>query len=143
MLRSNASLAAREATTLVLWESAVHENGGGWAGPYVPSPSEAAVKALVSNVHRANKSALVYMSMWFASTRNATVYASHVNAWKERFGIDGIYTDGLCQDDWLVACLLRCVFLCLTPGPTTQLCVARQTAHVVLFVIGAGTKKYG
>ena len=103
MLLPNASQAAREATALVLWESAVHANGGGWQGPYVPFPSAAAVKKLVSDVHAAKKDALVYMSAWFSSTRNASVYVDHVRDWKERYAIRGIYTDGLPICDWLTA----------------------------------------
>lgn len=91
MLLPSASPAARNADALVLWEAAVHANGGGWIGPYVPSPSSSAVRQLVKDVHRANKSALVYMSMWFQSTRNASVYAAHVQQWQREYKIDGVY----------------------------------------------------
>ena len=103
MLLPNASQAAQEATAIVLWEAAVHENGGGWVGPYVPAPSAAAVKKLVRDVQLAKKEALVYMSMWFSYTRNASAYISHVRQWKNEYGIDGIYSDGLPVFEWLTA----------------------------------------
>lgn len=103
MLRTNVSQAAREASALVLWEAAVHANGGGWEGPYVPYPSSAAVKQLVGDVLASKKDPVVYMSMWFSYTRNATVYINHVQDWKTRFGIRGIYSDGLPICDWLSA----------------------------------------
>ena len=39
----------------------------------------------------------------YHSTRNATEYIGHVKQWKDEFGIDGIYSDGLPEDDWLCA----------------------------------------
>jgi hypothetical protein len=88
---------------MILWEAAVHEDGDSWPGSYVPNPNASAVKQLVADVQHANKSALAYMSMWFAFSRNASVYANHVREWRDEYGIDGIYSDGLPEDDFLVA----------------------------------------
>eukprot|EP01044_Picomonas_judraskeda_P022930 COSAG03_NODE_5871_length_1158_cov_0.815864_1_plen_380_part_01 len=101
MLSTNCSHAANEASAMVLWEAAVHADGGGWVGPYVPYPSAVAVKQLVGDAIAKKQDPVVYMSMWFSYTRNASVYIEHVRDWKTRFGIRGIYSDGLPICDWL------------------------------------------
>ena len=51
----------------------------------------------------AQKEAVVYMSMWFSYTRNASAYINHVRQWKLEYGIGGIYSHGLPVFEWLTA----------------------------------------
>lgn len=88
---------------LILWNAAPHPWGMSWTGPYPPSPNANAVNETVAKLHSVGVKALPYMSAWFHSGRNATEYLGHVAEWKARFGIDGLYTDGLPEDDWTVA----------------------------------------
>ena len=68
----------------------------------MPFPSDGAVSKLVATFAKNGMRGLPYMSSALASTRNASVYIDHVRAWKERYHIEGCYSDGLAEDDWLV-----------------------------------------
>ena len=43
------------------------------------------------------------MSVCCRNSRNATEYIDYVKAWRDQFGIDGVYSDGLPEYDWLTA----------------------------------------
>lgn len=101
MVGPNASLSY--VNNLILWNAANKQWGMSYRGPFLPTPSQAAVADTVSALHKLGVRALPYMSAWFHSTRNATEYVAHVAAWKDQFGINGIYSDGLPEDDWIVA----------------------------------------
>ena len=90
-------------TSFVMWHAAAKQYGGSSPGPYVPFPSDSAVSTLVDTFAKNGLQGLPYMSCGLASTRNASVYIDRVRAWKERYHIQGVYSDGLAEDDWLVA----------------------------------------
>ena len=46
---------------------------------------------------------MIYMSAGWRNERNATDYIEGVKEWQTKYGIDGVYSDGLPQDDFLVA----------------------------------------
>ena len=98
-----ASPAFENVTSFLLWDAALKVYGGTFVGGYIPYPSSAAVQRGVDTVHRAGKTAMIYMSAGWRNARNATEYIEGVKEWQTKYGIDGVYSDGLPQDDFLVA----------------------------------------
>jgi hypothetical protein len=88
---------------VIMWTAADKQWGMSWDGPYLPNPNRTSVLSLVRALHESNRSALPYMSQWFHTSRNASEYVARVADWKEVYSIDGIYTDGLAEDDWTSA----------------------------------------
>ena len=88
---------------LIVWNAADKRWGMSWTGPYLPDPNRTVVARAINALHARGIRALPYMSAWFHVGRNATEYIGDVAAWKEQYGIDGIYSDGLPEDDFLVA----------------------------------------
>ena len=54
----------------------------------------------------AGKRWLIYASQWFYFSRDAETFAGEAQRWRDVYGMDGIYSDGLAQDDWLSAYVL-------------------------------------
>ena len=54
----------------------------------------------------AGKRWLIYGSQWFYFSRSAETFADEAMRWRDEFGMDGVYSDGLAQDDWLSAYVL-------------------------------------
>ena len=90
-------------TAFLLWDIASKVYAGTFAGPYMPYPNASAVHSSVQTVHSAKKSAVAYMSAGWRNERNASEYIGHVKAWRDEYKIDGVYSDGLPEDDFLVA----------------------------------------
>jgi hypothetical protein len=51
-----------------------------------------------------------YISAWFAYERNASAYVNKVVEWRDNHGMNGVYSDGLPEDEWLVAYVLALVY---------------------------------
>jgi hypothetical protein len=90
-------------TAYVMWHTAAKEYGSSSPGPYEPYPNASEAQRTIDALHASGKAALPYMSAFYHSTRNASEYIGHVKEWKDRFRIDGIYSDGLPEYDWLCA----------------------------------------
>ena len=69
----------------------------------MPYPNASAVHSAVQTVQSAGKSAVAYMSAGWRNERNASEYIGHVTEWRDEYKIDGVYSDGLPEDDFLVA----------------------------------------
>ena len=54
----------------------------------------------------AGKRWLIYASQWFYFSRDPETFAGEAMRWRDEYGMDGIYSDGLAQDDWLSAYVL-------------------------------------
>ena len=78
----------------------------GWAmsfGPeYVPR-TDLAYTDYAPAVEAAGDRWLSYFSQWFYFSRDAQTFADEVARWRDAYGMDGMYSDGLAQDDWLAA----------------------------------------
>eukprot|EP01046_Picozoa_sp_COSAG06_P030052 COSAG06_NODE_2833_length_6205_cov_3.583361_4_plen_757_part_00 len=88
---------------IVMWHVAAKVYGSSSPGPYVPFPNATSARKQIDTLHAHGKAALPYMSAFYHNTRNATEYITHVREWKDRFSIDGVYSDGLPEYDWICA----------------------------------------
>ena len=71
---------------------------------------------------------LRYISAWFAFERNASEYVNKVVEWRDSYGMDGVYSDGLPEDEWLIACVLAPLVDCFL-GSTVRRNHARPEEH--------------
>jgi hypothetical protein len=121
---------------VILWDAADKQWGMTWTGKYLPYPNASSIRSLVSSLHAQNKSALAYFSAWFHGSRNATEYVGHVAEFARRFALNGMYTDGLPEDNWIAAYeemrMLRALF-----GPTGTIIV-----HDTLQEVGGAPAEY-
>ena len=90
-------------TALVMWHTAAKVYGSSAPGPYEPFPNASEAQRTIDVLHANGKAALPYMSAFYHNTRNASEYVGRVKQWRDRFHIDGIYSDGLPEYDWLCA----------------------------------------
>eukprot|EP00039_Didymoeca_costata_P032522 m.38187 g.38187 ORF g.38187 m.38187 type:complete len:800 (-) comp9400_c0_seq1:200-2599(-) len=86
----------------IMWDASAKVWAMSWKGPFLPS-NETRVKEAITAIHNEGKAAVPYMSAWFHISRNANEFVNNVVEWKNKFDIDGIYSDGLPNDDWIVA----------------------------------------
>lgn len=72
-----------------------------YADQYEPLDPEL-IQKHVDAIHASGRRAIFYTSAWFHRTRDARVYAEAVSEQADRFGFDGVYSDGLPAIDWIV-----------------------------------------
>ncbi|RMD74089.1 MAG: hypothetical protein D6820_17435, partial [Lentisphaerae bacterium] len=89
-------------TDWVMWDFSQRMWGSSF-GPQYPVIDEDKLKKHIQGIHNAGDYAAPYMSAWFYYSRNPQEFVSEVKRWKDEYGIDGIYSDGLPGVDWLTA----------------------------------------
>lgn len=91
-------------TMWVLWDFTQRAWGMSWGPRYIPL-DEAALRRHLDAIHAAGAKALPYTSAWFYYSRDPEEFVGEIRRWKETYGIDGIYSDGLPGSDWLAGYL--------------------------------------
>ncbi len=86
----------------VLWDFTKRGWGMSYGGEYTPI-SESAYRANIEAAHSAGIEAAPYMSMYYWYNRNVDEYIAEVKRHRDTYGIDGVYTDGLPDKEWLAA----------------------------------------
>ncbi len=78
----------------------------GWAmsfGPRYEPRTDNAYTNYVPAVQAAGDRWASYFSQWFYFSRDPKVFADEIARWRDEYGMEGMYSDGLAQDDWLSA----------------------------------------
>lgn len=89
-------------TNWTLWDHIPKMFGHSYSDYYEPE-NDAEFRKLVADAHARNIGILPYMSAYWTPTRDPNRYIDGVRQFKEKYGIDGVYSDGLPSADWLVA----------------------------------------
>ena len=92
-------------TDYILWN--VHQRG--WAmsfGPRYEPRTDIRYEPYAAAAEAAGDRWLSYFSQWFYFSRDPELFADEVMRWRDEYGMDGMYSDGLAQDDWLSAYVL-------------------------------------
>ena len=77
--------------------------GGMSSGTQYVARDEEVLSDHIDEIHAQGDKAFSYFSAWFYRDRDAAQWLAEVQRWRDNYGIDGIYSDGLPQDDWIVA----------------------------------------
>lgn len=86
----------------LLWNFFKQGWGMSWGGTYEPI-NEDLYKKNIAAAHDAGLKATTYMSMYYWYNRNTDEYITEVKRHRDTYGIDGVYTDGLPDKEWLAA----------------------------------------
>ncbi len=89
----------------LLWN--VSERAWGMSfGPRYQLRDDVPFAGYLSQVDAAGDRWLAYFSQWFYFSRDPEVFADEIARWRDDYGMEGMYSDGLAQDDWLSAYVL-------------------------------------
>ena len=89
-------------TDWILWNF----NQRGWAmsfGPDYVLRDDIAAPGHFNAVTAADKRWAAYFSQWFYYSRDPAEWAAAIGEWRDTYGMETMYSDGLAQDDWLSA----------------------------------------
>ena len=86
----------------LLWDFNERIWGMSFGTQYVPCDTQV-LASHVNAIHAQGKKAMSFFSAWFYHSRDTEEWLGEVERWRDNYGIDGAYSDGLPQDDWLVA----------------------------------------
>ncbi len=86
----------------LLWNVSERAWGMSFGPEYVPR-TDIAYTDYVPIVEGVGDRWLAYFSQWFYFSRDAQTFADEVARWRDEYGMEGMYSDGLAQDDWLSA----------------------------------------
>lgn len=87
-------------THWLLWDFIPKMFGHSYSNNYEPL-DEKHFREIVAKAHELGIGVLPYMSAYFAPTRDPYVYIDGVKQFKEKYNIDGVYSDGLPSVDWI------------------------------------------
>ena len=87
---------------VVLWNFMQRGYGMSWGPSFVPY-DENEFSSHVDAIQQAGMHAAPYMSMYFYYSRDPEEFISEVKKIKDRFGIQGLYSDGIPSQEWIVA----------------------------------------
>lgn len=88
--------------TWILWDYIPKMWGHSYSDEYEPR-SEGTFRAVMEKIHSQGHRAIPYMSAYWTPTRDADVYIAGVRNFAQKYGIDGVYSDGLPPEDWMLA----------------------------------------
>ncbi len=88
--------------SVILWNYAVRGYGMTF-GPRYEVHNEKLLREHIALVKAKGMRALPYLSGYFYYSRDPAEYVSELKRWKQTYGIDGFYTDGLPDLNWLLA----------------------------------------
>jgi hypothetical protein len=86
----------------VLWDFCQRNWGMSWGPSWVPY-DEAALTKHIMALKAAGVRPITYMSMYFYYSRNPQEYIDNVRRFRDRYGIEGVYSDGDPSPEWVVA----------------------------------------
>ena len=86
----------------VLWDFCQRSWGMSWGPSWVPS-DEAALTKHIAALKAAGVRPITYMSMYFYYSRNPQEYLDNIRRFRDRYGIEGVYSDGDPSPEWVVA----------------------------------------
>ncbi|MEO1450735.1 MAG: chitobiase/beta-hexosaminidase C-terminal domain-containing protein, partial [Bacteroidota bacterium] len=89
-------------TDWIIWD--ISERGWGMSqGPRYELRETADYLPHVLGISQAGDNWGSYFSQWFYYSRDAEEWANELKRWRDSLNMDVVYSDGLAQDDWLVA----------------------------------------
>lgn len=88
--------------TWLLWDFVASTWGHSYSDKYEPL-DEADLLAHRDAIHKAGGKVIPKIDAYWTPTRDPEVYIAAVREWKEKYGMDGVYSDGLPSEDWMVA----------------------------------------
>lgn len=86
----------------LLWDFIPKMFGHSYSNDYEPG-DEKQFRRIVATARGLGIGIMPYMSAYFTPSRDPEVYIEGVRRFKEKYGIDGVYSDGLPSVDWMVA----------------------------------------
>lgn len=86
----------------VLWNFTQRGWGMSFGNKYLPV-NESVYKNNIDCAHEAGLKAAAYMSMYYWHNRDVDEYIGEVKRHRDTYGIDGVYSDGLPDKEWLAA----------------------------------------
>lgn len=103
----NANRFAEDAQTYgvdvaLLWDYTQRGWGMSFGNRYVPI-NESVYQAHINSAHSAEMKAIAYMGLYYWHNRDVDEYINEVKRHRDTYGIDGIYSDGLPDKEWLAA----------------------------------------
>jgi len=88
--------------SVVLWNFFQRGYGMSWGPHFIPF-DEAELRAHIDAIKTAGMRPAPYMSMYFYYSRDPEEFVGEVKKIKDRFGIEGLYSDGNPSQEWVVA----------------------------------------
>ncbi|MFC1719111.1 chitobiase/beta-hexosaminidase C-terminal domain-containing protein, partial [Candidatus Poribacteria bacterium] len=94
----------KEVNVFLLWDFCMRGWGMSYGPKHIPK-DEVRLKEHIEAIKTRGDGAKIinYMSAYFWYTRDAEEYIGEVRRWKDTYGIDGVYSDGIPSQEWLVA----------------------------------------
>jgi hypothetical protein len=86
----------------LLWNFNIRGWGMSFGKEYIPI-NENDVKTHITALKAAGIKPINYMSAHFYYSRDAEEYVNEVKRWKEKYGIEGVYSDGMPTPEWIVS----------------------------------------
>jgi len=86
----------------LLWDFIPLTWGHSYSNYYEPY-DEKEMRDHMQKIREIGGRSVTYMSAYWTPSRDAAVYIDGVRQFKEKYGIDGVYSDGLPSADWLLA----------------------------------------
>ena len=88
--------------TWLLWDFIPKMWGHSYSDYYKPYDAND-FRATVQKIHEIGDQAIPYMSAYWTPTRDAKTFLDGIRQFKDEYGIDGIYSDGLPSADWILS----------------------------------------
>ena len=95
-------LSPRYFDAIIPWDFAVRGYGMTF-GPRYEVYDESRLREHVAAIQAQKMRALPYLSAYFYYSRDPAEYTNELKRWKRAYGIDGFYSDGLPDLNWLIA----------------------------------------
>ncbi len=86
----------------ILWDFSLRGYGLSY-GQTLPAVNDAVVKSHIAAIKAQGMSPISYMSAYFYYSRDPQEFINEVIRWRDQYGLEGIYTDGLPSQEWIVA----------------------------------------
>lgn len=86
----------------VLWDAIPKMWGHSYSNYYKPL-DEQDFRAVIQKIHEIGDHAIPYISAYWTPSRDENVFIDGVQQFKDKYGVDGLYSDGLPSADWLLA----------------------------------------
>ncbi len=90
------------ADVALLWDYTQRGWGMSWGGKYLPISEDRYISDIAA-AQSAGMKAIPYMSMYYWYNRDIDEYLTEVQRHRDTYGIEGVYTDGLPDKEWLEA----------------------------------------
>ena len=86
----------------ILWDFIVRGYGMSW-GPHAVPAHEGRLRAHLDAIRAAGMTPIPYFSAYFYYSRDPQEWVQEAARWQQEYGVNGLYSDGLPDQEWLVA----------------------------------------